>query len=53
MDILIVRRRNNGWIAYFESKPETWEFGRSQQEAIGKLLLATGGWSIGFHIEVK
>lgn len=57
MDILIVKRRNNGWMAFFQSKIGTWEFGNTQVEAIGKLILSIADNTIpipvGFYIEIK
>lgn len=52
MDILIVRRRGRGWIAYFQSRPDTIGTGPSKTEAIGRLLLDTGRQPVGFVIEV-
>lgn len=53
MDILIVRRRNNGWIAFFQSKTEQWEYGDTQAEAIGRLIITLGGAPMKFYLEIK
>lgn len=41
MDI-ITKKRSGDWKAYLADNPKVWEAGKTQVEAIGKLMISTG-----------
>lgn len=42
MIVIIIRKRTDDWLAYLKGKAQTWESGRTKEEAIGKLMLYHG-----------
>lgn len=53
MDILIVRKRNDGWVAYFHSNQGMWEWGKTKEQAIGKLILNADQPIPMFYVDIK
>jgi len=51
---IIVRKRTDDWVAFLEGRAATWESGRTQEEAIGKLVITYAAcWATIWPIKIE
>lgn len=49
---IVIKKRNDGYIAYFDMHLDMWEYGDTEAEAIGKLII-TYEYTIGVKLVRK
>lgn len=53
MIVIITEKRAVDWVAYLKDKETTWEAGRTEAEAVGKLVITISAGSTTSPIQIR